>query len=101
MNKGSLVRWVGNDYRGNKRSGFTRKKVYKVLAGQGDGVPRNDGKLGAYIQNEHQFVVEDDCRNLRLQTIKSSDWELVKEAESSYVPKPDYKSPIQLTTSMC
>lgn len=101
MNKGSMVLYCGAEHDFKGRNNFTKKKAYKVLAGQGDGVPRNDGKLGAFIQNEHQFVVEDDRGNLRVQTITSKDWKLIKEVESTYVPKPEYKSPIQLTTSLC
>lgn len=101
MNKGALVKWVGHDFVGNKATNLTRKKDYKVVAGQGDGVPRNDGTLGAYIQNEHQFVIEDDRGNLRVCTINSPNWKLIDGGESTYTPKPKYKSPIQLTTSLC
>lgn len=101
MIKDSIVKWVGHDFIGGKSSGFTRKKGYKVLAGQGDGVPRNDGTLGAYIRDEITFAVEDDRGNVRVQSIKSSNWELVEVGKSSYVPKPEYRSPIQLTTSLC
>lgn len=101
MNKGALVKWCGHDFVGSKSTNLTRKKVYKVVAGQGDGVPRNDGTLGAFIQNEHQFVIEDDCGNFRVCTINSTNWKLVDGGKSTYVPKPEYKSPIQLTTSLC
>lgn len=100
MNKGSIVKLIGMFYYG-RPTNLTLNKEYKVLAGQGDGVPRNDGKLGAYIQDDHTFVIEDDRGNLRVQTINSPAWELVKAAESNYLPKPEYKSPIQLTTSLC
>lgn len=96
MNKGSKVIYIGET-----NSDFTKGHVHKVLAGQGDGVPRNDGKLGAYIQNEHQFVVENWKKHFKLVSMKSGNWKIVEEAESAYVPKPEYKSPIQLTTNLC
>lgn len=96
MNKGSKVLFVGSNH-----PYFTKGHVHKVLAGRGDGVPRNDGKLGAFIQNDFQFVVEDAKGNLRLVSMKSGNWKILEEAKSAYVPKPEYKSPIQLTTSLC
>lgn len=96
MNKGALVKWMGCTT-GN----LTNKEVYKVIAGQGDGVPRDNGTLGAFIQNEHQFVIEDDEKHCRVCTINSPNWKLIHGGESNYVPKPEYKSPIQLTTSLC
>lgn len=101
MNKGALVKWLGAEHVGKKSTNFTRKEVYKVIAGQGDGVPRNDGTLGAFIQNDHTFVVEDNAGNCRVCTINSPDWKLIHGGESNYHPKPEYKSPIQLTTSLC
>lgn len=101
MNKGALVKWVGPEYVGKKSTSLTKKKVYKVIAGQGDGVTRDNGTLGAFIQNEHQFVIEDDAKHCRVCTISSPNWKLVDGGESTYVPKPEYKSPIQLTTSLC
>ena len=94
MNKGSLVSWHGHGYIGGKCSNFTRKKIYKVVAGLGDGVPRNDGTLGAFITSETQFVVEDDYGNLRVQSIGSSNWKLIRAASSNYKPKPEAASPI-------
>lgn len=94
MNKGALVSWHGHDYIGGRASNFTRKKIYRVIAGQGDGVPRNDGTLGAYIQGDKQFVVEDDCGNCRVCSIGNPDWKLVRDAKSNYVPKPEAASPI-------
>lgn len=94
MNKGALVSWQGHDFIGGRPSGFTRKKTYKVIAGQGDGVPRSDGKLGAFIQNDTQFVVEDDRGNCIVCSITSSDWKLVRDAKSNYKPKPEAASPI-------
>lgn len=94
MNKGSLVSWHGYDYIGGKCSKFTRKKIYKVVAGLGDGVPRNDGTLGAFIKSETHFVVEDDCGNLRVQSVSSSNWKLIRAASSDYKPKPEAASPI-------
>lgn len=101
MNKGALVSWHGEEHCGKKSTSLTRKKIYKVIAGQGDGVPRNDGTLGAFIQNEHQFVIEDDAGNCRVCTINSPNWKLVREGKSTFHAKPAYKSPIQLTTSLC
>lgn len=96
MNKGALVEWVGHN-----AADLTNKKVYKVIAGQGNGVPRDNGTLGAFIQNEHHFVIEDDAKHCRVCTINSPYWKLIHGGESSYHPKPKYKSPIQLTTSLC
>lgn len=90
MNKGALVSWQGVSHVTN----FTNKKVYRVIAGQGDGVPRNNGTLGAYIQGDKQFVVEDDRGNCRVCSINSKDWKLVRDAKSNYVPKPEAVSPI-------
>lgn len=101
MNKGALVAWQGSEHSGKKSTRLTCKKVYKVVAGQGDGVPRNDGTLGAFIQNEHQFVIEDNAHNFRVCTINSPDWKLVRKGHSTFHAKPEYKSPIQLTTSLC
>lgn len=96
MNKGDKI-----IYKGEFAKGFTKNREYTVTAGQGDGVPRNDGKLGAFIQNEYQFVIEDDFKHCRLLTIKSGNWRVSHVSEPTYVPKPKYKSPIQLTTSLC
>lgn len=96
MNKGALVKWMGCT-----TANLTNKEVYKVIAGQGDGVPRNNGTLGAFIQNENNFVIEDDAKHCRLCTINSPNWKLIHGGESNYHPKPEYKSPIQLTTSLC
>lgn len=101
MNKGALVKFMGDTYVDWRLTGFTPKEVYKVIAGQGDGVPRNNGTLGAFIQNDHTFVVEDDRGNCRVCTINSPDWKLIHGGKSNYHPKPEYKSPIQLTTSLC
>ena len=94
MNKGSLIQWVGRECVGNKHTGFTPKKSYKVVAGIGDGVPRNDGTLGAFIQSPYTFVVEDDYGNLRQQSIRSANWVITSEAPTTYKPKPEAASPI-------
>ena len=90
MNKGALVKWLGVSHVTN----FTNGKGYKVIAGQGDGVPRNNGTLGAFIQNESQFVVEDDRGNCRVCSITNTNWKLIHAGHSNYVPKPEAASPI-------
>lgn len=97
MNKGSRVRFIGD----SKDYSFVKHRIYTVTAGQFDGVPRNDGTLGAYIQNDHQFTVNDEHHNSRLQSMNSGDWICVHEEASQYSQKREYKSPIQLTTSLC
>lgn len=90
MNKGAVVNFSGKD------KNLTTGKNYKVVAGQGDGTPRNgaNGTLGAFLQNESEFIIVDDRGLYRLRSIKNADWTLVKDVESPYRPKRQLKSPI-------
>lgn len=90
MNKSSKVRFIGNCWHPK----FTHGKVYKIIAGKGDAVPRADGLLGAFIQTNEIFVVRDDHRLLSVKNFLSGEWELVEEAMPTYHPKREYKNPI-------
>ena len=95
MNKNSILRYVGEtDHY------FTKGKKYKVVAGRGDGVPRNNGTLGAYIQSHLGFVVNDDNRNLSYRTF-SNLWELVKDSgEVSWYKPESNMDPIPISKVM-
>lgn len=88
MNKNSVLKYVGHDYVAGRRQAFTNNKTYKIVAGRGDGVPRNNGTLGAYIQSPLGFVVNDDNRNLSYRTF-SDNWELVKDSGEVSWYKPE------------
>lgn len=95
MNKGSIVKFVGETC-----YSFTHGKKYKIVAGRGDGVPRNNGTLGAYIQSPLGFVVNDDNRNLSYRTF-SNLWELVKDSGDVSWYKPESNiDPIPISKSM-
>lgn len=96
MNKGSLLKFVGE----GGYPDFTKDKVYTIVAGQGDGVPRNNGTLGAYIKDDKTFVIEDNFNNFRIRIFNERNWELVEDAPSNYVAK-EFKSPIPLTSALC
>lgn len=95
MNKNSIVKYVGetNHY-------FTNGKKYKIVAGRGDGVPRNNGTLGAYSQSPLGFVVNGDNRNLCYRTF-SNLWELVKDSgEVSWYKPESNMDPIPISKVM-
>ena len=83
MNKNSILRYVGKT-----NYNFTNGKEYKIVAGRGDGVPRNNGTLGAYIQSPLGFVVNDDNRSLCYRTF-TDNWELVKDSGEVSWYKPE------------
>lgn len=95
MNKDSILIFKGED------KYLTYGQMYPVLAGKGDGVPRNDDKLGAFIQNDHAFVIEDDKGFMRNLSFKSGDWEMYKETAPTHHEKAAYKNPIPLTREPC
>ncbi|UIU47100.1 hypothetical protein [Escherichia phage SKA49] len=95
MNKNSVLRYVGKT-----NYNFTNGKKYKIVAGRGDGVPRNNGTLGAYIQSPLGFVVNDDNRNLCYRTF-SDNWELVKDSgEVSWYKPESNMDPIPISKVM-
>lgn len=95
MNKNSIVKYVGET-----NSSFTKGKKYKIVAGRGDGVPRNSGTLGAYIQSPLGFVVIDD-NNVLLYRTFSNLWELVKDSGEVSWYKPESNiDPIPISKSM-
>lgn len=96
MNKGARVRFVGKEV----PHYLTKGKIYTIVAGQGDGVPRNDGTLGAYIKDDKTFVIEDDFRSFHIRVFNDRNWKLVEDAQSNYVAK-EFKSPIPLSHSLC
>lgn len=95
MNKNSILRYVGKT-----NYNFTNGEKYKIVAGRGDGVPRNNGTLGAYIQSPLGFVVNDDNRNLCYRTF-SDNWELVKDSgEVSWYKPESNMDPIPISKAM-
>lgn len=88
MNKGSKVRFI-NHAESRISSTFTKGKLYEVLAGCGDANPaRSDGLLGAYITSDNKLIVRDNFGTIRELVFNESNWSLVYEAPSNYVPKP-------------
>ena len=95
MNKNSIVKYVGET-----NSSFTKGKKYKIVAGRRDGVPRNSGTLGAYIQSPLGFVVIDD-NNVLLYHTFSNLWELVKDSGEVSWYKPESSiDPIPISKTM-
>lgn len=95
MNKNSILRYVGKT-----NYNFTNGKKYKIVAGRGDGVPRNNGTLGAYIQSPLGFVVVDD-NNVLLYRSFTNMWELVKDSgEVSWYKPESTIDPIPISKSM-
>lgn len=75
MNKNSVLKYVGHDYIAGRRQAFTNNKTYKIVAGRGDGVPRNNGTLGAFIQSTTSCVVVDDDKTIiRLNATTIGNW---------------------------
>ena len=83
MTKDDVVHFIGN------KEGFTHGRNYTVLAGAGDGLPRNDGLLGAYIKSDTLLVVRDDSKQIRHLNFQSGDWIRIHREESTWVPKPE------------
>lgn len=71
-------------FTGTSSAYFTNGKVYPVLAGKGDGVPRNDGKTGAFIKNDTAFVIENDRGYVQMCSTQSGNWSVVEEAAGVY-----------------
>ena len=95
MNKNSILRYVGKT-----NYNFTNGKKYKIVAGRGDGVPRNNGTLGAYIQSPLGFVVNDD-NNVLLYRSFSNLWELVEDSgEVSWYKPESNMDPIPISKTM-
>ncbi len=95
MNKNSFLRYVGKT-----NYNFTNGKKYKIVAGLCDGLPRNNGRLGEYIQYPLGFVVNDDNRNLCYRTF-SDNWELVKDSgEVSWYKPESNMDPIPISKVM-
>ena len=95
MNKNSIVKYVGET-----NPSFTKGKEYKIVAGRGDGVPRNSGALGAYIQSPLGFVVIND-NNVPLYRSFSNLWELVKDSgEVSWYKPESNMDPIPISKVM-
>lgn len=87
MIKNSRVRFNGTKH--VLFSNFTKHREYTVLAGVGDGLPRNDGLTGAYITSDTLLVVKDDAGLIRHLTFNPEIWELVYEAQTTWVPKKE------------
>ncbi|AWN08594.1 hypothetical protein HOT32_gp11 [Erwinia phage Faunus] len=100
MNKGSVIKFIGETFVGYRCPNLTKGKKYKVIAGKGDGVPRNNGTLGAFIQTDDTVVISDDLHNYKIVKINSN-WEVVSEAESGHQQKPVSKDPIPVNKEFC
>lgn len=100
MNKGSVIKYVGTSYVGTHAPALTPGKKYRVVAGKGDGVPRNNGTLGAFIQTDDTVVISDDRHNYKIVKINSN-WKVVSEAESNHQQKPASRNPIPMDKSFC
>ena len=98
MNKGTILRFIGVD--SPEKScrwngvGLITGRHYKVVAGLGDGVPRNDGKLGAFIKDTNTFVVSDSNKDYRIKSFLTGEWEIVKEVVTSNYVENKLKSPV-------
>lgn len=92
MVRGSIIKWINDS-----NAWFTKNQLYVIHAGQGDGIPRSDGTLGAYIQSENQFAVLCDRNYTLLKVWNEDDWKMVEEKPSTYIPKRDAVSPIPLS----
>lgn len=100
MNKNSILKYVGHDYVAGRRQAFTHNKKYKIVAGRGDGVPRNSGTLGAFIQSTTSCVVVDDNKNFH-QIEVNHNWELVQDSDDVSWYKGEGKSPIPESRAVC
>lgn len=100
MNKNSILKYVGHDYVAGRRQAFTYNKKYKIVAGRGDGVPRNNGTLGAFIQSTTSCVVVDDNKNFH-QIEVNHNWELVQDSGDVSWYKGECKSPIPESRAVC
>lgn len=100
MNKNSIIKYVGHDYVAGRRQAFTHNKKYKIVAGRGDGVPRNNGTLGAFIQSATSCVVVDDNKNFH-QIEVNHNWELVQDSGNVSWYKGEGKSPIPESRAIC
>lgn len=98
MNKGTKLRFIGVD--SPKKScrwngvGLITGEIYRVKAGLGDGVPRNDGKVGAFIKDPNTFVVSDSNGDYRIKSFLSGQWEIVEEVTTSNYVENKLKSPV-------
>lgn len=100
MNKNSVLKYVGHDYVAGRCQAFTHNKNYKIVAGRGDGVPRNNGTFGAFIQSTTSCVVVDDNKNFH-QIEVNDNWELVSDSGDVSWYKPEVKSPIPESRAVC
>ena len=100
MNKNSIIKYVGHDYVAGRRKAFTHNKKYKIVAGRGDGVPRNNGTLGAFIKSTTSCVVVDDNKNFH-QIEVNHNWELVQDSGDVSWYKGEGKSPIPESRAVC
>lgn len=92
MIKGTQIKFIGNEYK--TRYHLTKGRTYTVLAGLGDGVPRNDGKVGAFIQSELAFAIEDDMHLIRQVAFNEQDWKIISIPEHKEVKHCNLKSPV-------
>lgn len=95
MNFGGKVKYIGDT-----TSQFTYGRQYPVVAGYGDGVPRNDGRIGAFIKNESTFIVEDDKGFFYQASLKSGNWKVVAEGVQTYFPSK-LVNPIPASRATC
>lgn len=76
MNKGALIANV------ESITGFTVGKLYKVLAGLGDGnIARSDGCVGGFITSDTQCCIKDDDGEIRL--VSSRKFKLVRDVPNT------------------
>lgn len=94
MNRGSIVEYVGEEVSNIFRTNFIVGRKYRVKAGIGDGVPRNNGTLGAKIIDQNIFVVVDESGNYIIQSMKGGKWKLVEEAKATSWVKSEKPSPV-------
>lgn len=98
MNKGTILRFIGVDSKEKSCRwsgvGLITGRHYQVVAGLGDGVPRNDGKLGAFIKDPNTFVVSDSNKDFRIKSFLSGEWEIVEEVTTSNYVENKLKSPV-------
>lgn len=90
MNKNSIVQYTGTPETAPAwyKRRYTKGKLYRVVAGIGDGNPanRSNGTLGAVITNPDILIIEDDFGEVRETLMSYGVWKVVKEIEAEWVP---------------
>ncbi|AGV99222.1 hypothetical protein PM1_006 [Pectobacterium phage PM1] len=95
MNFGGKVKYIGDT-----TSQFTYGRQYPVVAGYGDGVPRQDGRIGAFIKDANVFVIEDNSGHFYQGSLASGNWKAIDEGVQTYFPN-EQLNPIPASRATC